>query len=329
MWSSDVVRPEQLMTRQIAWAAKNNRMHEGQPVDSQAFDFSESDKGVTEHALLQVMPVAIYTTDETGRITFYNEAAAELWGCRPVLGQDYWCGSWRLYLPDGTPLPHDQCPMAVALRENRPVRGEEAIAERPDGTRVVFMPYPTPIRDGAGNLIGAVNLLVDVTDSKRGEEQLRHLSEGLEDRVLERTRELSDALAKLQQSERRFRLLVQGVTDYAIFMLDPNGIITNWNAGAERIKGYSSAEIIGKPFSVFYSEDDRRAGVPDRALLRARHSGRFEGEGWRFRKDGARFWANVIIDAIHDENGALIGFAKITRDMTERREMEEQLRHLQ
>ena len=279
--------------------------------------------------LLEALPVAIYTTDAAGRITFYNSAAVELAGRVPMLGSDEWCVTWRLYRPDGTPLPHDQCPMAVALRENRPVRGEEAIAERPDGTRVVFMPYPTPIRDGAGNLIGAVNLLVDVTDSKRGEEQLRRLSEGLEDRVLERTRELSDALAKLQQSERRFRLLVQGVTDYAIFMLDPNGIITNWNAGAERIKGYSSAEIIGKPFSVFYSEDDRRAGVPDRALLRARHSGRFEGEGWRIRQDGTRFWANVIIDAIHDENGVLVGFAKITRDMTERREMEEQLRHLQ
>jgi PAS domain S-box-containing protein len=279
--------------------------------------------------LLEALPVAIYTTDASGRITFYNQAAVELAGRTPTLGTDEWCVTWRLYRPDGTRLPHDQCPMAIALKENRIVRGEEAIAERPDGTRVAFMPYPTPLRDAAGKLIGAVNLLVDITETKRGEEQLRRLSERLEDRVSERTVELSDALAKLQQSERRFRLLVQGVTDYAIFMLDPSGIISNWNAGAERIKGYSSAEIIGKPFSMFYSEEDRRAGVPDRALLRARHSGRFEGEGWRFRKDGTRFWANVIIDAIHDENGALIGFAKITRDMTERREMEEQLRHLQ
>jgi PAS domain S-box-containing protein len=279
--------------------------------------------------LLEALPIAIYTTDAAGRITFYNRAAVELAGRVPTLGSDEWCVTWRLYRPDGTPLPHDQCPMAVALRENRPVRGEEAVAERPDGTRVAFMPYPTPLRDGAGKLIGAVNLLVDITESKSSEEQLRRLSERLEERVAERTIELSDALARLQRSERRFRLLVQGVTDYAIFMLDPSGIITNWNAGAERIKGYSSAEIIGKRFSVFYSEEDRRAGVPDRALLRARHSGRFEGEGWRFRKDGTRFWANVIIDAIHDESGALVGFAKVTRDMTERREMEEQLRHLQ
>ena len=279
--------------------------------------------------LLEALPVAIYTTDAVGHITFCNRAAVELAGRVPTLGSDEWCVTWRLYKPDGTPLPHDQCPMAVALRENRVVRGEESIAERPDGTRVAFMPYPTPLRDGTGKLIGAVNLLVDITGAKRGEEQLRRLSGRLEERVAERTIELSDALARLQQSERRFRLLVQGVTDYAIFMLDPCGIITNWNAGAERIKGYSSADIIGKPFSVFYSEADRRAGVPDRALLTARHSGRFEGEGWRIRKDGTRFWANVIIDAIYDESGQLIGFAKVTRDMTERREMEEQLRHLQ
>jgi PAS domain S-box-containing protein len=279
--------------------------------------------------ILEALPVAIYTTDAVGRITFFNRAAVALAGRVPTLGSDEWCVTWRLFRPDGTPLPHGQCPMAVALRENRVVRGVEAIAERPDGTRVPFMPYPTPLRDGTGKLIGAVNLLVDLTETKRGEEQLRRLSERLEEKVSERTKELSDALAKLQLSERRFRLLVQGVTDYAIFMLDPSGIVTNWNAGAERIKGYSSTEIVGKPFTLFYSEDDRRAGVPDRALLRARHSGRFEGEGWRIRKDGTRFWANVIIDAIYDESGTLIGFAKVTRDITERREMEEQLRHLQ
>ena len=277
--------------------------------------------------LLEALPVAIYTTDAAGRITFFNRAATELAGREPVLGSDEWCVTWRLYNPDGSPLPHDQCPMAVALRENRPVRGAEAVAERPDGTRIHFMPYPTPLRDGQGRLIGAVNLLVDISDRKRTEEELRRFSERLEEKVTERTKELSGALAELRQSERRFRLLVQGVTDYAIFMLDPTGVVTNWNAGAERIKGYSSSEIIGKHFSVFYPEEDQRAGRPERALRHARKTGRFEGEGWRVRKDGTRFWAIAIVDAIHDENGALVGFAKITRDLTERREMEEQLRH--
>jgi PAS domain S-box-containing protein len=112
--------------------------------------------------ILEALPVAIYATDAEGRITFYNEAAAALWGRRPVLGEERWCGSWRIYLPDGTPLPHDRCPMAVALRENRKVRNVQAIAERPDGTRVHFMPYPTPLRDASDALIGAVNILIDI-----------------------------------------------------------------------------------------------------------------------------------------------------------------------
>jgi len=113
--------------------------------------------------ILEALPVAVYATDAVGRITFFNEAAAALWGRRPVLGQELWCGSWRIYMPDGTPLPHDRCPMAVALREDRPIRNLDAIAERPDGTRVRFMPYPTPLHDASGTLIGAVNILVDIT----------------------------------------------------------------------------------------------------------------------------------------------------------------------
>ncbi len=126
--------------------------------------------------LLDALPAAVYTTDAAGRITFYNRAAVEMWGCRPELGQTQWCGSWRLYWPDGRPMRHDECPMAVALKENRTVRGTEAIAERPDGTRVSFIPYPTPLRDGSGALIGAVNMLVDITDRKQFEERVMMLA---------------------------------------------------------------------------------------------------------------------------------------------------------
>jgi PAS domain S-box-containing protein len=126
--------------------------------------------------LLEALPAAVYTTDAAGRITFYNQAAVELWGCRPELGKSTWCGSWRLYWPDGTPMRHDECPMAVALKENRAVRGAEAVAERPDGTRVPFIPYPTPLRDASGNLIGAVNMLVDITDRKQAEERVMMLA---------------------------------------------------------------------------------------------------------------------------------------------------------
>jgi PAS domain-containing protein len=112
--------------------------------------------------LLAALPYAVYTTDATGRITFYNEAAVALWGRRPVLGQDRWCGSWHIYTLTGAPLPHDRCPMAVAIREDRRVRGVTAVAERPDGSRVHFRPFPTPLHDANDNLVGAVNVLLDL-----------------------------------------------------------------------------------------------------------------------------------------------------------------------
>lgn len=133
--------------------------------------------------LLQALPAAVYTTDAAGHIMFYNEAAVELSGRRPKLGSDEWCVTWRLYWPDGTPLPHEECPMAVALKEDRPVRGKEAIAERPDGTRVSFLPYPTPLHDASGVLIGAVNMLVDITQRKEAETQQRLLFAELNHRI--------------------------------------------------------------------------------------------------------------------------------------------------
>jgi PAS domain S-box-containing protein len=123
--------------------------------------------------LVDSLPAAVYTTDADGKITYFNEAAARFWGHRPEIGHDAWCGSWKLFWPDGTPLPHDQCPMAIALKERRAVRGVEAVAERPDGTRVPFMPYPTPMFDADGMLIGAVNMLVDISEHKASEAALQ------------------------------------------------------------------------------------------------------------------------------------------------------------
>src|SRR5438132_6957685 len=126
--------------------------------------------------------------------------------------------------------------------------------------------------------------------------------------------------------EERFRLLVEGVRDYAIFILDPQGLVVTWNIGAERLKGYTAEEIIGQHFSIFYQPEDAQSGKPARELELALASGKFEDEGWRVRKDGSRFWANVLITALRDENGILRGFSKVTRDMTERKEAEEKLR---
>ncbi|MBR0809969.1 MULTISPECIES: sensor histidine kinase [Bradyrhizobium] len=125
--------------------------------------------------LLQALPAAIYTTDAEGRITFFNQACIDFAGRTPKIGE-MWCVTWRLYLPDGTPLPHDECPMAIALKENRAVRDVEAVAERPDGSRICFMPYPTPLRDERGELVGAVNMLVDITARKQAEERMMLLA---------------------------------------------------------------------------------------------------------------------------------------------------------
>ncbi len=133
--------------------------------------------------LLDALPAGIYTTDAAGHITYYNDAAVKLWGQRPTLGVSQWCGSWKLYWPDGTPLELGDCPMAIALKENRPVRGMEAACERPDGTRVPFIPYPTPLHDETGKLVGAVNMLVDITGRKRAEEQQALLVRELHHRV--------------------------------------------------------------------------------------------------------------------------------------------------
>ena len=130
---------------------------------------------------------------------------------------------------------------------------------------------------------------------------------------------------RLRESEERFRLLLQGVTDYAIFMLHPDGTVANWNAGAERIKGYAACEVVGTHFSHFYPEEDRATGLPESALDQAARTGNFHAEGWRVRRDGTRFWASVVIDAIRDEGGRLVGFAKVTRDITERKQAEEEL----
>ena len=171
---------------------------------------------------------------------------------------------------------------------------------RKDGSRFWANVVIDPIRDQTGELIGFAKITRDLTERKKAQDALR-------------------------QSEERFRLLVQGVTDYAIYMLDPEGHVTNWNAGAQRIKGYTEQEIVGRHFSEFYTPEDREAGLPLHALDTAAREGRYEKEGWRVRKDGSRFFANVIIDPIRDEQGRLIGFAKVTRDISERKAAEEAL----
>ena len=154
--------------------------------------------------LLAAIPAAIYTTDAAGNITYYNEAAVELAGRRPKIGSDEWCVTWKMYWPDGTPLPHDQCPMALALKKGVPIRGKEAIAERPDGTRVPFLPFPTLLRDANGTIIGAINMLVDVSERKQAETQQRLLLRELNHRVKNNMQMLQSLLyTAMRQTQNR------------------------------------------------------------------------------------------------------------------------------
>jgi PAS domain S-box-containing protein len=193
--------------------------------------------------LLQALPAAIYTTDTAGRITFYNEAAVELSGRRPKLGSDEWCVTWRLYNPDGAPLPHDQCPMAIALREDRPVRGAEAIAERPDGTRVPFLPYPTPLHDASGALIGAVNMLVDVSQRKEAETQQRLLLAELNHRVKNNMQMLQSLLnaARRETGNAEARAALADASQRVGAMAAAQKVLYQ----ANNTRGYQATEFIG------------------------------------------------------------------------------------
>jgi PAS domain S-box-containing protein len=245
------------------------------------------------HEMLQALPVAVYTTDANGRITFYNEAAADLWGVHPEIGKSEFCGSWRLYWPDGTPLPHDECPMALALKEGRPNSGMEAVVERPDGTRTPFLPYPIPLWDENGSLIGAMNTLVDVSELKRREETALRLAS-----------------------------VVESSHD-AIVSKDLNGIIMSWNGSAQRLFGYEAEEVIGKPITILIPEE--RHDEERTILERIGRGERVEHfETIRRRKDGSLVELSLTISPVRNAKGEVIGASKIARDITERRQAEQQ-----
>lgn len=274
--------------------------------------------------LLQALPVAVYTSDLEGKITFYNDAAARVAGRCPT-ENDRWCVGWKLLHPDGKPLSPDEYPTATALRDGRARYARPIVVVHPDGSQVNCEAYPTPLRDVSGALVGAVNVLIDTSERVMVEQSLRDLNDALERRVLLRTNSVEAALSRVHSSEREFSLLVESVLDYAIIALDLKGYVTRWNHGAERIFGYRAEDAIGRHFSMFHTPEDRALGVPEKMLETAKCIGRHEEEGWRLRKDGSRFWASTIVDPILDL-GKSVGFAKITRDITERRNIEAALK---
>ncbi len=219
---------------EIRWLAARWRWlkdQTGQPVRLTGVNFDITERKQDQEALrlsqnryrelIQSLPAAVYTCDAEGRIQLYNQAAVRLWGREPEIGKDLWCGSWKIYRPDGTPLPLDQCPMAVTLREGRAVRGEEIVIERPDGTKRHVLPHPEPIRDASGAVIGAVNMLIDVTERKQLDDHLR-------------------------ESEARTRAIFESSLD-ALITMDAGGLVQDFNPAAEKTFGYSSGPRRG-PF---------------------------------------------------------------------------------
>lgn len=270
--------------------------------------------------LVQSMPVAFYTTDAQGFITFYNEAALQLWGRKPEVGKDLWCGSWKIYRTDGSPLPLDSCPMAIALKEGRAVTGENIIVERPDGSRKYVAVHPRPVFNRAGEITGGVNMLIDMTAIKQSEL-------ALEGKVNDSHKEVKQRIQDIKRNEERYYKMIEEVEDYAIILLDKEGTILNWNKGAEKIKGYRESEIVGKKFSIFYLPEDQADKRPEKLMAMAGKMGKATHEGWRVRKDGTTFWGSVVITALHDDEKNIIGYSKMTRDLTERKVAEDKLKH--
>jgi PAS domain S-box-containing protein len=241
-----------------------------------------------------VRDYAIFALDPAGHILSWNEGARRLKGYTPeeIVGRHF----SAFYPPEDLAADKPARELAEAERAGRVE--DEGWRLRKDGSRFWANVVITALRGPAGRLVGFAKVTRDLTDRRRADTLLR-------------------------ESEERFRVLVQGVRDYAIFMLEPSGRIASWNEGARSIKGYEAAEIVGRHFSAFYPAEDVADGKPKRALETAEREGKYEEEGWRVRSDGTSFWASVLITALRREDGSLFGFAKVTRDLTERRASQE------
>ncbi len=266
---------------------------------------AERERKVQEHLqqsearyreLIQALPVAVYMCDPLGHVTFYNQATVALWGRTPEVGNDLWSGSWTRYRPDGTTLPLEDYPMMVTLREGRAVHGEEIVIERPDGTRRHALPYSDPVRAADGAIVGAVNVLIDITDRQEAERAVANLA----------------AIVTSSQD--------------AIVGKNIQGIVTSWNQGAERLFGYTAEEMIGQPVSRLIPPD--RQDEEPRILERVARNEPIEHyETIRRRKDGTDIHISLTVSPVIDSQGRVIGASKIARDITEQKRAQETLRH--
>jgi PAS domain S-box-containing protein len=255
--------------------------------------------GVTEHA--------IFLLDPGGQVLTWNRGAERIKGytAEEIVGAHFSC----FYTEEARAAGRPDDELAVAVREGR--SEQEGWRIRKDGSRLWASVVITPVYDDDGSLIGFGKVTRDLTAQRLWEEQL--------------TATATEQRERAEQLE-QFRLMVSAVRDYAIFMLDPGGYVKTWNAGAQRFKGYTAEEIIGQHFSRFFTDEGREADRPARVLEQAAREGIYEEEGWRVRKDGSHFWANVVVTPLRDDHNVLVGYAKVTRDLTARRAAQEELR---
>lgn len=258
-------------------------------LESSAARLRESQKRYQR--LIQALPAAVYTCDAQGRVTLFNQAAVDLWGRTPVLGDESWCGSFRIFRFDGTPLPPEECPMAIALRTGRIVRGVEFVIERPDGTRRTVVPHPELLHDEAGNIVGAINMLSDVTDSRNAEQAQALLAE------------------------------IVASSEDAIISTTLDGQITSWNSGAERVFGYKSAEVLGQSIQTLIPPD--RASEEADIIERLRQGDRIQSfETLRVASDGRCVSVSLTVSPVRDRYGQMVGVSKVARDIGERKRAE-------
>jgi PAS domain S-box-containing protein len=263
---------------------------------------SPAESELRYRTLFNLVPVAVYSTDAHGVIREFNRRAVELWGRQPKRAEKF-CGSFKIFYPDGRPMPHEECPMARVLHGEELTPDEcEIVVEQPDGTRRTVAVAPRAVRNTRGQITGAINCLHDITERKRIAEESR-------------------------ASEERFRLLVEGARDYAMFLLAPNNTITFWSSGAKRVFGWTEKEAIGQKGAMIFTPEDRRKGEVEKEIETARKEGRALDRRFHLRKDGSRLWTDGVLMRIDDANGQVRGFAKVARDATDQRRAEEELAH--
>lgn len=301
---------------------------------------------LNDHQILNQLPVAVYVCDINGNILQYNEKAAQLWGRKPGLGSkdDLFSGTSKIYTLDGSCIPLHETPMTASLQDGLPRKNIELVIQRPDLTRIITRLNVQPIKDKEGHITGLINCFYEITEldnsvsnnpGNRQHDQHFIIDSNTESKkrnnkspeiIKENTDDLKQKNEELRKSEERYHKMIEEVEDYAIILLDKQGIIQNWNKGAEKIKGYREKEIIGKSFKIFYSKKDQESGLATSLLEHAKKFGKAIHEGWRMRKDGSKFWGSIVITALHDDEDNIIGFSKVTRDLTERKLAEDKLK---